>query len=221
MKNILYHIALVTALLMLPGISKAQMMLGPKIGMNIAGQSNVEFPVLKLDYAFGAALQLQINDQFKVQGEFLVTRKGNRETVIVNDGSEIVRGLTATYLEIPAMIKYTHLGVNWGFFAATGAYWSYWTKKEYEEILDGEFKKKEGEFYKNFANDPYRDIRSDFGGVIEAGVTYDNFGSGILALGVRYSHGFRPIGEYETPSPDFVERKNQVLTISLTYFLFL
>ena len=64
-------------------------------------------------------------------------------------------------------------------------------------------------------------MRSDFGLVAEAGVTYDNFGSGILALGLRYSHGLVATNDYQTPPADVVYRTNKVFTLSIIYFLYL
>ena len=218
MKKLL-TISLVVVGISLPGILKAQLMLGPKIGMNVAGQFQSDYTVPKLDLAYGAALMINVTDALSVQGEFLVSRKGYREEY---NGKEVFDELTATYLEIPAMVKYSNMGVNWGFFGAAGAYWSYWNKAEYESSVDGQ--NIITELYPlntSFDQDGYRDIRSDFGAVVEAGVTYDNLGSGILALGVRYSHGFVATGENQNPNVNYVEKKNQVITISLTYFLYL
>lgn len=205
--------------LVLPLSGIAQMMLGPKVGLNMAGQFKSDYTVPKIDIAYGAALDIPISGGFSIQGEFLISKKGYREDY---KGKEVFDELTATYLEIPAMAKYTHRGINWGYFGQAGAYWSYWNKAEYKSSIDGE--NIITEIYPlnpDFDQDGYRDVRSDFGLVAEAGVTYDNLGSGILALGVRYSHGLVATGEFQTPPADYTERINRVITISLTYFLYL
>ena len=199
---------------------RAQMTLGPKVGLNLAGQFKSNYTIPKLDIAYGVALDIPVSKVgLSVQGEVLLTNKGYREEY---NGKEVFDQLTATYLEIPAMLKYSNMGVNWGFFGSAGVYWGFWNRAEYQSSIDGQ--EITTELYTlntSFDQDGYRDVRSDFGGVIEIGMTYDNLGSGILALGVRYSHGFRPTGEYQNPPVDFVEKKNQVLTVSLTYFLYL
>lgn len=206
-------------LLFVPILGMSQLMLGPKIGVNMATQFQSEYTVPKFDLAYGAALMAHITDAVSVQGEFLVSRKGYREEY---NGREVFDELTATYLEIPVMLKYNNMGVNWGYFGQAGVYWAYWNKAEYQSSVDGQ--NIISEIYQinsEFDQDGYRDIRSDFGFVVEGGVTYDNLGSGIMALGIRYSHGLTATGEYQEPPSDFVEKKNQVITISLTYFLYL
>jgi len=215
----LQFIGLVISLLALPFLSRGQMTLGPKVGLNLAGQFQSDYTVPKLDIAYGVALDIPIAAGLSVQGEFLISNKGYREEY---NGKDVFDELSATYLEIPAMLKYTNMGVNWGFFGQAGVYWGFWNRAEYQSSVDGQDILTElYSLNTSFDQDGYRDIRSDFGGIIEAGVTYDNLGSGILALGIRYSHGFVATGEYQNPPADFVERKNKVVTISLTYFLFL
>ena len=216
----LHYIGAFLTLFLLSQQGRAQMTLGPKVGMNLAGQFKSEYTVPKIDVAYGVALDIPLaNSGFSVQGEFLISNKGYREEY---NGKEVFDELKATYLEIPAMAKYTNMGVNWGFFGAAGVYWGFWNRAQYQSSVDGQ--NINTELYTlntSFDQDGYRDVRSDFGGLVEAGVTYDNLGSGVLALGVRYSHGFTATGEYQNPPADFVEKKNQVITISLTYFLYL
>ena len=200
-------------------LSMGQITVGPKIGVNMATQFKTDYSVPKIDIMYGGAIDISITRNLSVQGEFLVTKKGYREEY---NGNNVFDELTATYLEIPAMAKYTIDGVNWGYFFQAGPYWSIWSKAEYQSSIDGQNIITESyTINTGFDQDGFRDIRSDLGIIAEAGVTYDNLGSGILALGLRYSHGLRTTGEYQEPPVDYVEKSNRVFTISLTYFLFL
>jgi hypothetical protein len=216
MKN---SIKLLFILLLLPSLGFAQMMIGPKIGVNIATQFKSDFTVPKTGIVFGGALQIPITSEITIQGEFLVSQKGYREEY---KGTEIFDELTSTYLEIPAMAKYSLTQVNWGYFASGGVYWSYWSKGSYRSSVDGEdIIVEDYTFQSDYDQDGFKDVRSDFGLVGELGVTYDNLGSGILALGLRYSHGLVATNNYKTVPADAVLKTNQVFTLSLTYFLFL
>ncbi len=199
--------------------SFGQITVGPKVGLNVATQfkSNYSVPVTGL--AFGGAIDVPITSGFSVQGEFLVTQKGYREEY---KGKEIFDELTASYLEIPAMAKYSITKVNFGYFFQAGVYWSYWSSGKYQSSIDGtNIIIEDYKFQNDFDQDGFKDNRNDFGLVAEVGVTYDNLGSGILALGLRYSHGLVATNNYQNPDPGIVSKTNKVFTISLTYFLFL
>ena len=196
-----------------------QIMIGPKFGVNMATQFKSDFSVPKYGIAFGGAVDIPISSGFSVQGEFLVTQKGYREEY---KGKEIFDELTATYLEIPAMAKYTITGVNWGYFFQGGVYWGYWSSGSFQSSTDGTNTINEDYGFQNsFDQDGFKDVRSDFGIVAEAGVTYDNLGSGVLALGLRYSHGLVATNSYQVPPADVVYNENKVFTLSIIYFLYL
>lgn len=213
-KKIIYILLLIS----LPQLSLGQLMIGPKVGLNIASQFKSEFTVPKLGLAYGGAIDIPIAKGISVQGEFLVTKKGYREEY---NGKEIFDELTSTYFEIPAAAKYTIEGINVGYYFMGGVYWSYWTKGKYESSIDGEEIIFENyQFQSDYDVDGFKDNRSDFGLIGEAGVTYDNLGSGILTLGVRYSHGLVPTNNFENPTQTEISKINQVFTISITYFMF-
>lgn len=196
-----------------------QIMIGPKFGVNMATQFKSDFSVPKYGIAFGGAVDIPITSGFSVQGEFLVTQKGYREEY---KGKQIFDELTATYLEIPAMAKYTITGVNWGYFFQGGVYWGYWSSGKFQSSTDGTNTINEDyDFQNSFDQDGYKDIKTDFGIVAEAGVTYDNLGSGVLAIGLRYSHGLVATNSYQTPPADVVYKENKVFTLSIIYFLYL
>ena len=205
--------------ILLPIIGLGQITLGPKVGLNVASQFSSDYTIPKIGLVYGGAVNIPVVSGISVQGELLISQKGHREEY---KGNTIFDELTATYMEIPAMAKYTLDKVNFDFYGMGGVYWSYWTKGSYESSIDGENIIYEAYSFQNdFDQDGFKDNRSDFGVVAEAGVTYDNFGSGILALGIRYSHGFIQTNNLQNPPPDLVIRKNRVFTLSLTYFLFL
>ena len=206
-------------LFLVPLTGLGQITIGPKAGLNIATQYTTAYSVPKIGFMFGGAIDIPITSGFSVQGEFLVTQKGYREEF---KGKEIFDELTASYLEIPAMAKYTITKVNFGYFFQGGVYWSYWSSGSYQSSIDGSNTIIEDYvFQTEYDTDGYKDNRSDFGVVAEAGVTYDNLGSGVLALGVRYSHSLVPTNNYQVPPPNTVDKLNKVITISLTYFLYL
>lgn len=215
MKNFRY----IFIIMVLPTLSWGQITLGPKVGYNIATQFKSDFSVPKFDWALGGAVDIPITGGFSVQGEILFSKKGFREEY---NGKDIFDELTSTYLEIPAMAKYTITKVNFGYYFQGGVYWSYWTKGEYQSSIDGEnIITEQYVFQSEYDQDGYKDNRSDFGLVAEGGVTYDNLGSGVLALGLRYSHSLVPTNNYQNPPPDTVNKLNKVITISLAYFLYL
>lgn len=208
----------VLVLVALPELSKAQLMVGPKIGLNIASQFKSDFSVPKLGLAYGGAIDIPIAKGISVQGEFLVTKKGYREQY---NGKEVFDELTSTYLEIPAAAKYTIDGINWGYYFMGGVYWSYWTKGQYQSSIDGEEIIFENyQFQSEYDVDGFKDNRSDFGLLAETGVTYDNLGSGLLTLGLRYSHGLVPTNNFENSTQNEVSKLNRVFTVSVTYFMF-
>jgi hypothetical protein len=213
------YLPILAIMMIMPLVGIGQITVGPKIGVNIASQFKSDYSVPKIGYAFGAAIDIPFGAGISVQGEFLVTQKGYRE---IYKGDEIFDELTATYLEIPAMAKYTITKVNWAYFAQGGVYWSYWSKGRYESSTDGENIISEDYIFTNeFDQDGFKDVRSDFGIVGEVGVSYDNLGSGVLALGLRYSHGLVATNKLESPPADAVSNLNRVITISLTYFIYL
>jgi hypothetical protein len=206
-------------LIILPIIGLSQITVGAKVGLNVTSQFNSDYTIPKTGLVYGGAINIPVLSGISVQGEVLISQKGHREEY---KGNTIFDELTATYMEIPAMAKYTFDNVNFDFYGMGGVYWGYWTKGSYQSSIDGENIIYEVYSFQNdFDQDGYKDNRSDFGVVAEAGVTYDNLGSGILALGFRYSHGLVQTNNHQNPPPDLVIRKNKVFTISFTYFLFL
>ncbi len=215
------RLQLALLIITLPGFSFAQIMVGPKVGLNIASQFKSEFAVPKLGLAYGGAIEipLPIARGFSVQGEFLVTQKGYKEQY---NGKTVFDELTSTYLEIPALAKYTIDGINVGYYFLGGAYWSYWSKGQYQSSVNGEEIIFESySFTSDYDTDGFKDNRSDFGLVAEAGITYDNLGSGLLNFGVRYSHGLVATNNFKNPTSSEALKLNKVLTISITYFLYL
>ena len=197
----------------------AQIMIGPKVGLNIASQFESEFTVPKLGLAYGGAIDIPIAKGLSIQGEFLVTQKGYKEQY---NGKEVFDELTSTYLEIPAGAKYSIEGVNFGYYFLGGVYWSYWSQGKYQSSVDGkEITFENYQFTNEFGADGFKDNRSDFGLIVESGITYDNLGSGFLSLGVRYSYGLVATNAFENPPANEVAKLNRVFTISLTYFLYL
>jgi Outer membrane protein beta-barrel domain len=212
-------ILIISLFSLLPGVGYSQITIGPKFGVNVASQFKSDYAIPKIGIVFGGAVDIPISSGISVQGEFLVTQKGYREEY---KGKQIFDELTTTYLEIPAMVKYTITRVNWGYFAQGGVYWSYWSSGTFKSSTDGTNTINEDYIFTNsFDLDGFKDIRSDFGAVIELGVTYDNLGSGVLALGLRYSHGFVATNSYQNPPVDAIYNMNKVLTLSVTYFLYL
>jgi hypothetical protein len=210
---------LILLLFLIPISGFGQIRIGPKAGLNIATQYKSDYTVPKYGFMFGGAIDIPITSGFSVQGEFLVTKKGYREEF---KGDEIFDELTSTYFEIPAMAKYTITKVNFAYFFQGGVYWSIWSAGSYKSSIDGNnIIVEDYVFQSEYDQDGYKDNRSDFGLVAEAGVTYDNLGSGVLVLGLRYSHSLIPTNNYQNPPPDTVNKLNKVITISLGYFLYL
>lgn len=213
------QIIILSLLISLTSAGYSQITVGPKVGLNIASQFKSNYAVPLTGLVFGGAIDIPITSGFSIQGEFLVSKKGYREEY---KGKEIFDELTSSYLEIPAMAKYTINNVNFGYFFQAGVYWSYWSSGKYQSSIDGTNIIIEDYVFQNeYDQDGFKDNRNDFGLIAEAGVTYDNLGSGVLAIGLRYSHGLVATNNYQDPPPDMVPKINNVFTLSLTYFLFL
>ena len=195
------------------------LMIGPKAGVNFSTQTGSQYEVPAINFMYGAVLKYEITRYLEVQGEILISKKGYREEY---QGEEIFDELTATYLEVPAMAKYVYNTNLFNYYAAGGAYWGYWTKGTYESSIDGsEIVYEDYTFVNEPDADGYKDIRSDFGLVGEVGFSYDGLGSGILMFGARYSYGLTPTNDLNPAPASFTARQNQVITLSLTYLLFL
>ncbi|MEN8251721.1 MAG: porin family protein [Bacteroidota bacterium] len=206
-------------LLIMPFSGLAQITVGPKVGVNLATQFKSDYSVPKTGLVYGGAINIPIVSSISVHGELLVSQKGYKE---VYKGDTIFDELTASYLEIPVLAKYTFDNVNFDFYGMGGVCWSYWTKGSYKSSIDGDnIIYEDYKFQTDYDLDGYKDNRNDFGLVVEAGVAYDNLGSGIITLGIRYTHGLLQTNNHQNPPADLVLKKNKVLSISLTYFMFL
>ena len=215
----LRKLLIILLLYLLPGVLTAQIMVGAKVGANFASQFKSDFTVPKPGLMFGGAVMVPIVSGISVQGEFLITQKGYREYY---KGKEVFDQLTATYMEIPALARYSIDRVNWGYSFHGGVAWSYWSAGKYQSSIDGSnIIVEDYQFQQGYDNDGYKDNRNDFSLVVGAGVTYDNLGSGILAFDLRYTHGLVPTNNYQNPPADVVNKLNKTLTLSITYFLFL
>lgn len=211
---------LVLILFILPILGNAQFLtLGPKAGVNFSTQTGSQYETIATNFMYGAVLNYQIVKNVEVQGEFLFTKKGYREEY---QGDVIFDQLTANYLEVPAMAKYV-LNTNlFNYFVGGGVYWAYWTRGEYKSSVDGsETIYEDYVFVTEPDADGYKDIRNDFGVVAEIGFKYDGIGSGILMFGARYSHGLVPTNQISPEPANWTPRQNKVITISLSYLLFL
>lgn len=216
--NHILKIVYIVSLFTFPNLSNAQVMVGPKLGLNVASQFKSDFTVPKLGLAYGGAVDIPIIKGISIQGEFLVSKKGYREEY---NGKDIFDELTSTYLEIPAAAKYTIDGINFGYYFMGGVYWSYWTKGKYQSSTDGEEIIFENyPFQSDYGADGYKDNRNDFGLIAEVGGTYDNLGSGLLTVGLRYSHGLVATNNFQNPTQGELSKLNKVFTLSVTYFMF-
>lgn len=212
------YIAYIIFILAFSNLADAQIMVGPKLGLNVASQFKSDFTMPKLGLVYGGAVDIPIAKGISVQGEFLVSKKGYREEY---NGKDIFDELTSTYLEIPAAAKYTVDGINFGYYFMGGVYWSYWTTGENESSVNGEeIFIEDYVFQTEYDTDGFKDVRSDFGLIAEGGVTYDNLGSGLLSVGLRYSHGLVATTNFQNPTQNEVSKLNKVFTVSVTYFMF-
>jgi len=211
------HLFVVTAIfLTMPCMS--QITVGPKVGMNLSSQTGSEFEVLKTGALYGGVVHFPFTHNLSVQGEFLVTKKGYHEEF---NGRDVFDELTATYLEIPALLQYNLNLRPFNYYAGAGVYWSYWSAGKYKSSVDGQaITFEDYNFVTSPDADGFSDVRSDFGTLAEAGVTYDGLGSGIFMLSIRYSLGLVATNKI-TNNATATSRKNKVVSISLTYLLFL
>jgi len=207
-------------LLLTSGYSYGQLLtLGPKVGVNFSTQTGSQYEIPATNFMFGAVMRYEFTRYFELQAEFLFNNKGYREEY---QGKEVFDELKANYLEIPVLAKYVYNTKLFNYYVGAGVYWAYWSKGRFKSSIDGsEVVYEDYEFVTTTDADGYKDIRNEFGLAGELGFTYDGLGSGILMFGIRYGHALTATNEI-TPAPEgFTPRKNQVLTISLTYLLFL
>ena len=211
---------LVFALLLTPVVLKAQFLtLGPKAGVNFSTQTGSQYETIATHFMYGDVLNYQIIKNLELQGEFLFTQKGYREEY---QGDVIFDQLTANYLEVPAMAKGVINTNLFNYFVGGGVYWSYWTRGRYQSSVDGsETIYEDYVFVSEPDADGYKDVRNDFGVVGEVGFKYDGIGSGMLMFGIRYSHGLVATNQINPEPAGWTPRKNKVITISLSYLLFL
>ena len=201
----------------------AQIMIAPKLGLNLAYLSDVkttngEVKVPNLGINLGGVLSLSFTKMLSLQPELLYSVKGFKFNTVDNYAK-----MNANYLEIPVLAKYTFKGKKIKGFVNLGPYFSYlMSGKEIEDT--SEVKTSESiSFNEITGTNPNGSTytekinRIDIGLAIGAGVLC-KLGSGNLMAEFRYDYGFSNFDKYSGKPPSDAEKnKNRVFTISVGY----
>ena len=212
---------ILTIILSLGSIASAQITLGPKAGYNLSNQNTgSDYEVYKHGIQYGGVVNIPVLDFLSIQGELLITEKGYRQEF---NGDAAFDELTSTYIEIPAMVHLFKDGKDFRYFINLGFYNAFWQSGVYTSNIDGSSNVIREDY--EFISDPdvngFKDIRTDLGFVGSIGFWYDNLGSGNIVLDIRYQQGVIPVNSFEVEPQGYVPRKNNTISVSVAYMLFL
>jgi len=190
--------------------SSAQLLIGPKIGVNFATlraikvegaekeafNDNNEY---KTGMHFGLALHKGFNQRFAFQTELLFTQLGSKSispATATTPKGEL--NLTNSYLQVPAMIKVVFGEGDVNFFINAGPYVGFWTARQVANEDPGDF------------SDKFN--RWDVGLNGGAGLSI-KAGPGFATLEGRY--GFGLLSLYN--DSDITDVTNRAIGVSLSY----
>lgn len=236
-------IYIVACLALLTGNTFAQIMVGPKVGVNFSQINYGEDYDQRFDsfdqpfqngFQAGLAFDFQNSHFFSLYSELLYTQKGSKydassnESGTVNYFIEERRDLTLNYIEVPLLAR-LKIGGNSQFYVNAGPTASYWLNGKIKQttIINGISSSTEGAVtFKDedeitgtedgivFAREDVN--RFDIGAAIGAGALVD-FVEGKFNIDVRYTVGFTSV--YESSGDLKDSWKNNVLSVSVGYFL--
>jgi len=206
--------------LLMPVLLHAQIYIGPKLGLNYSKQNRGnDFEVFKPGIQFGGLINVPLTDEFFVQGEFLVSRKGYREEF---GKDELFDELTATYLEVPILAQVKKETYLFRYFINFGIFGAYWSDGETGSRIEegGEIVSADYDFTNSRDADGFQDNRTDFGLVLGAGIVYTINVSDIM-LDIRFNRGLIDPVDVDPEPEGFVGRHNSTFTVSLAYLFIL
>ncbi len=228
------------ALLMGLGMTNAQnIKFGAKGGLNLAtvrwdSETQKEFDKqveeekkygadvsknFRIGYHIGAMAELEINNNFAVQGELIFSKQGSITKVEGKDDEGKERSFeevtSLNYLNLPVLAKYKIAGVGLEF----GPQFSFLMTGRGYKYKDGEVQKlkqdgKEQDYYDfTKGNDDYDLIKSfDLGLAFGASYTYNN-----IYAGLRYNLGLLDLAKKRRDGNKRTD-KNGVFQLSVGYF---
>ena len=95
----LFTLVVVVVLMVVGAKAQTEIVVGPKVGLNMTNISNFDLKN-KLSFHVGGFAEFRFNDYFAIQPELVYSRQGAREKI---DGNKIK--LRANYLNIPVLAK--------------------------------------------------------------------------------------------------------------------
>lgn len=201
MKKVLFFILLSSFCF----ITQAQTLtVGGRAGVNysnvsFSGPRNIFRPAYKIGWHAGLVGLIPIKGRLSLKPEILYSRKGYRGEGTNADG---FRRLNLNYFDIPVLAEFTfgkiHLDV--------GPQASFLIRAGRIVSVDGEDRYRE-------QNDLHS--RLDVGYVLGASFRMN----GRARVGVRYSGGLIPIDREQKPDRPYTTARNQLIQLTLTYFL--
>lgn len=200
MKNkILTNTLLVAALLFSTLVTRAQVTLGAKGGLNVSNLSGIEdIPGFKskalVGFHLGGYVAFNVGRNFAVQPELLYSTQGSKIEVLGQD-----EDLKLNYLNIPIMAKFT---TNKGVYFEAGPQFGF----KVNELDEDDW----GDFDDDFNN-------SDFSACFGLGYQPVTMPFGI---GARYNIGLGKTAEFDNISQDDINVKNGVFQLSVYWRLF-
>ena len=201
----------------------AQIMIGPKLGLNLASFSNItttgsEKKVPNMGINFGGVFNFAFGDMFSLQPELLYSGKGCK----TKDGDDYFSENT-NYLEMPILFKGSFGKKDFKVFVNLGPYFGYWMSGKSIIKISGDKTTESITFDENQGINPdgstytAKPNRLDIGLAFGAGVLY-KLGPGSLMGELRYDLGLSNLTKYTgTEPPDAENIKNRVFTISVGY----
>jgi hypothetical protein len=196
--------------------SSAQVLIGPKIGVNFATLRAIKIEGAAKDaindnlgyktgMQFGVALHKGINETVGFQTELLFSQLGAELTIPGTAAStgveaipEQVVKIKNSYLQLPVMVKFAFGDEDFNFFLNAGPYLGFWTAQEYDDEEPEDFTDQQN--------------RWDVGLNGGAGIGFDA-GPGQLILEGRYGFGLLSL-QNDNNEADIT---NRAISVSLGY----
>ena len=221
MKKITFTLMILCAFLI--NNINAQIMVGPKIGLNFSKSTNLTDPstgknVMNMGPVFGGVLNVGINDMFSIQPELLYVVKGDK----YKNGSDYIKE-NGNFFEVPILVKASFGKEKFKGFVNLGPYFGYLMSGKTISKISGNKSDEKYKFddYKGTNPDlstyTAKTNRMDIGLAAGAGVLY-KVGPGNVLAELRYDMGLTNQTKYDGTKPSGVkDHKYTALSLSFGY----
>jgi hypothetical protein len=195
-----------------------QISIGAKAGLNLAtfgvdesvkpdGQSYLT------GFNAGILANLELNDRFSIQPEFVYTQKGIKAITY-----NIVQAYKLNYIEAPLLGKFIFGKKAVRGYLISGLSFGFALNAKYVAKIDGKEITREKIEFDNDIEDGYADNRFDIGFIIGSGIQFAQ-GLGNFFVDIRYNMSLNSIERFKEDPKDYSKTRNKVIMISAGYLI--